>query len=501
MGSASQRESACALARHENSEAQRFAEHVRSKRTLKEIEAMMVESGDVSINMLHPEKCKWLEEISKQILQGDRETRYFAICRFKTVFNGMLATKDSDACTKYASYVLNQTVILEELSRGLREYEEDRKCYLLPKEQMRKRQAGRQAREHVTLFSVVAMYSNALASLALDKRAGKFKRTQLKDIVNILMRNYDAVKLPEELSLRFSFSVNPELQSKLGLARTLFILASAKELGSRFIKTVLQDALSASEYPSLGNDAIATLHMCGKSTAYACCVSPEAARIVFTVTSTVLKTTSDKGTIQFAMLLLGGTFGRDKSLLKLIQSYSAISSCLLAMATTSATETDFNKLAVACLRMTLPGVMKEASSYGEKLHPEELKALEALLAKDELARRRRKEFDSIFGTEMKEALSFGADEGSAGEFKQSAEFSASRLTPSDEPTTFFNVTQSPLRRCARKECNRVETSAKEFKVCGQCRFATYCSEECQKHAWKEGHKKECKSASVALRMK
>lgn len=107
-----------ALARHADNEAQRLAEHLRSKRTLKEIEAMMVEREDINIDMLHPEKCKWLERILKQILEGDREMRYFAVCRFKAVFNGMLASRNSSACTTYASYVLNQTVILEELSRG-----------------------------------------------------------------------------------------------------------------------------------------------------------------------------------------------------------------------------------------------------------------------------------------------------------------------------------------------------------------------------------------------
>lgn len=329
----------------------------------------------------------------------------------------------------------------------------------------------------MNLFSVVAMYSNALAGLALDRRARNYIRTQLKDMmVDIQLRNYEAVKLPEVLRSRFAHDVSVlELQSRLMVARSLLVLASSKELGSRFFRTVFQDALSASEYPSLGNDVMATVQRCAKLTSYACCASPEAAHIVFTVASRILKTSSDKATLEAALMLIWGTLEKDLSFLGVLQSHNAIFSCLLAGATTSSEDVLLKKLAVAYLRMTMPGVMKEASPFGEKLHPEELKVLEALILEDELARKRKVEFDLIFAANPTEALCSGENEAISGEFKHSAKASARQLDPS-EPTTFFNVKDSPLRKCFRKECNRVEASAKEFKVCGQCRFATYCSE-------------------------
>ena len=39
-------------------------------------------------------------------------------------------------------------------------------------------------------------------------------------------------------------------------------------------------------------------------------------------------------------------------------------------------------------------------------------------------------------------------------------------------------------------CNACGSPA-NLKVCARCRVARYCSAECQKRAWKTGHKEQC----------
>jgi hypothetical protein len=46
-------------------------------------------------------------------------------------------------------------------------------------------------------------------------------------------------------------------------------------------------------------------------------------------------------------------------------------------------------------------------------------------------------------------------------------------------------------KCVRDECRRPCKNRK----CARCKNVVYCSAECQKKHWKEGHKKVCKPAS------
>ncbi|RXK42433.1 hypothetical protein M231_00423 [Tremella mesenterica] len=47
------------------------------------------------------------------------------------------------------------------------------------------------------------------------------------------------------------------------------------------------------------------------------------------------------------------------------------------------------------------------------------------------------------------------------------------------------------RQCARMDCGKKETVAREFSKCRKCRKAKYCSKECQSMAWAEGHRFWC----------
>eukprot|EP00743_Colponemidia_sp_Colp-15_P000869 GILK01000960.1.p1 GENE.GILK01000960.1~~GILK01000960.1.p1 ORF type:complete len:191 (-),score=41.25 GILK01000960.1:220-792(-) len=52
-----------------------------------------------------------------------------------------------------------------------------------------------------------------------------------------------------------------------------------------------------------------------------------------------------------------------------------------------------------------------------------------------------------------------------------------------------------IRTCSNPSCGKVAERVSEFKVCGRCHSMFYCSRECQKQHWIEGHKNVCIDAS------
>lgn len=55
--------------------------------------------------------------------------------------------------------------------------------------------------------------------------------------------------------------------------------------------------------------------------------------------------------------------------------------------------------------------------------------------------------------------------------------------------------QATLVHC--HHCKTQEQMRGDFKCCGQCKRVYYCSPECQKASWKDGHKNSCKEKSRA----
>ena len=49
-------------------------------------------------------------------------------------------------------------------------------------------------------------------------------------------------------------------------------------------------------------------------------------------------------------------------------------------------------------------------------------------------------------------------------------------------------------RCAN--CSKEAKTGEKFKQCSKCKAQWYCSKECQVEAWKAGHKKDCKRATI-----
>jgi len=56
---------------------------------------------------------------------------------------------------------------------------------------------------------------------------------------------------------------------------------------------------------------------------------------------------------------------------------------------------------------------------------------------------------------------------------------------------FTNIPARTVEKCSFYECEKVESYPKEFRFCGNCQLARYCSRECQVKHWQNDHKKMC----------
>ena len=53
--------------------------------------------------------------------------------------------------------------------------------------------------------------------------------------------------------------------------------------------------------------------------------------------------------------------------------------------------------------------------------------------------------------------------------------------------------QVPVHECDGPGCGKEETKQNKFKRCSRCWSTKYCSTECQKKDWKDGHNMECEA--------
>eukprot|EP00592_Proboscia_alata_P008327 CAMPEP_0194356890 /NCGR_PEP_ID=MMETSP0174-20130528/4449_1 /TAXON_ID=216777 /ORGANISM="Proboscia alata, Strain PI-D3" /LENGTH=577 /DNA_ID=CAMNT_0039126673 /DNA_START=248 /DNA_END=1981 /DNA_ORIENTATION=- len=58
-----------------------------------------------------------------------------------------------------------------------------------------------------------------------------------------------------------------------------------------------------------------------------------------------------------------------------------------------------------------------------------------------------------------------------------------------------DIEKKGLFQCANEGCHNVERQPRQFSTCSRCKWACYCSKECQSTDWKR-HKKECKSGEA-----
>lgn len=437
-------------------EAEEFVNRSRSRANSKELSRLTRKGKAEEIDILNPEKCCILKQIPNDLNSGDEEERFLAICRFKNVFNGMIMQRGSAACATYASYVLSQKSILEEIIRGLREFQESGKCYLVPRDA--------KIPGNFYLVGKVCMYSNILTSLSLDKRASRFIQRQFKDVVAVQISNYSAVTIPEEFRSRSSIQPgdDEELYSKMMILNSFTFLRD-KQLGKNtsFLKGTLPDILEASKHDRYRDIATSAL---SSMLDYCPQLADGSEDLLLTVSSRILETTQDQASVHAAIHVIAAVTQHNPSYFRELHGHSSLATSLLALVLSNCTN-PLKILVPGMLRWTRQEMMEiighyDASSKG--LTSEQLKKLESLASADKLVMRRRKEFDSIFAWKPAENL----------------REEAGASTQEDQPRGFekiMKVERHPCRKCSNSSCMRVEGKPQEFKVCGQCRLASYCS--------------------------
>lgn len=61
-----------------------------------------------------------------------------------------------------------------------------------------------------------------------------------------------------------------------------------------------------------------------------------------------------------------------------------------------------------------------------------------------------------------------------------------------------DIAKKGQRKCANIDCSETESYPMQFSTCSRCKWASYCSRECQATDWKR-HKRECKTEAVQER--
>jgi hypothetical protein len=326
---------------------------------------------------------------------------------------------------------------------------------------------------------VAAVYSNVLTGLSLDRRASRFILKNFKNVIEVQLRNYFAVELP--LDLRGG-DVDLGLESKMLIANSLAVLSSATQESrqkinrqSPFLRNLLQDALAASEIPRIASYSVAVLdHIRG------CRRIPDSAPTIFKVSCRALESSNDHSSIYAAVSVIHDMLKQDPSHVTLLQSQRSITSSLLALSVANLSSDVSYALNAASLGLLLLIDPETKESLGDfnwqvdSLGPDKLNLLRERASKDPRTTRRKREFESIFAPGRVSALQQTGRSEDSQDFKQSAEQLAKELGPREVPKA-INVNRSPCRKCSRTLCTRIEATPREFKICSQSRFASYCS--------------------------
>ncbi|GAQ83110.1 hypothetical protein KFL_001360070 [Klebsormidium nitens] len=444
-----------------------------SKRCEQELMELTGQTGPTlpEIDILHPAACPWLKEVLRDLRSEDEEIRMCGIFRIQGVLvHGPVSDGKTDAWAKYATYVLSQSVVIQELVRGLRDFGVSKRCYLVCKDDPR---GGAR-------IGTVRTYSNVLDTIAVDARAARFALSHFPDFVDVQLGNYYASRFPRAYR-RARERCTIEFETKMFLTSSLCNLCAATKQGRErlqsetvFLNSILEDALEASEKAKPSDLAVGIVK---RITQFRSPLeTEETVAIAVKVAGNALESSGSAAGIESALDLVMRMIDEDAArMAPLLQRRKSISDSLLALELSSCPDEGMKGKGFEILlsaNAKLQELDRRSFQVGYLRLPSdrEMKAIQELAAKDHNVARRKKQLDAIFSPKASPG----------GEDHRSRD-PAGKLTPM----------AGPRKQCARSDCLRVEATAREFKVCAQCKLVVYCSAECQKSAWKEGHKQEC----------
>ncbi|GAQ87883.1 hypothetical protein KFL_003850040 [Klebsormidium nitens] len=207
---------------------------------------------------------------------------------------------------------------------------------------------------------------------------------------------------------------------------------------------------------------------------------------LYELVENVLANCQSKERIDVATRLLYLTLKENEDILQL-SDYSSLESSLLALYSLG------NQVGGALQRFILFAAQQFWRNELHHLSAEQMHAaLTDRFEADEGAVRRSVQLRKVFSTPSEESC--GAHYVFVRKATQKAR--KERADSVDLETSNLPLKQRHVyverRKCSNTRCRMIESVAGSYKKCGRCKIAVYCSRECQKLAWKEGHKELCR---------
>ncbi|GAQ85220.1 hypothetical protein KFL_002240210 [Klebsormidium nitens] len=137
-----------------------------------------------------------------------------------------------------------------------------------------------------------------------------------------------------------------------------------------------------------------------------------------------------------------------------------------------------NQILVTKLAALLSSDAGQGTALGEEDHEMLTQKMQKQAQNDPVAQKKVQKLRQALGSTEEEHVE-------AGKELRGAERGASKVKE-----------KKGTKKCSG--CEKVETKRGEFRKCAACQNAVYCGRECQKSAWKAGHKDVCKGAKRGL---
>ncbi|GAQ79471.1 hypothetical protein KFL_000310220 [Klebsormidium nitens] len=313
------------------------------KAVKKEFEERVTEKETVSLDLLKPQSSKWLEDIHKELSSDDAETRLIALWRFKAVHNRVAVFRGPAACAEFTTFALQKRLVLAEIVRLLRAAQVHGDLYFFP--------LPRDSLEIDDFFSKTQLCFGLLNTLMMDSRAVRHVRKAIPDLIDLQEASYCAEALCDS-GFGEVLDAHQQSQNKKAVLSSMVALATFSEqakaeLGKRtaFLRQVLVECTEAdgSEDMTLDCAMLLVLHLRGA------CPFSELAQEIVRLAMRVLGTSMKREVIQVTMAVLKKMLRIEREALKVQISDACDFFPLLALAISSAVPKELTAPAVEIL--------------------------------------------------------------------------------------------------------------------------------------------------------
>ncbi|GAQ85473.1 hypothetical protein KFL_002370070 [Klebsormidium nitens] len=445
-------------------------------RSVQEFEELTPEEENDSFDLRKPDSSVWLKQILKEATCDDPERRLCALWRFKNRFPGLVTEQGLAKGADCVSYLL-QRGFLKELQAGFPEARASGEWLLVSQPAS----TGGPIR-NVFFINRVEVYASIVTAMTVDEMTARFFMKEIKDLLKLLEATFhQAQHAPSVLQLaqgRFvALRPEPRTEARTSIIEALSVLVGVSNKAKRFlakrtkfylcmIREVMQMTSegSASGELTLRNAEHLVVTYYGVRLIRVLYESypaskqeslPDDLRLV----AQTLIESDLLPCIEHAVLILRTVVNLDqKEIFQKLLSHDGIPEALTAIAACKAYNDSLRHIAAYLASRA------EVAPEAQCMCPENASALEEL--KLELCESRA-------------------------ESNPAVKHRVERLVAAERRNPLSKSVPADRRKCSNPACEKVETRDETFKTCRGCLLELYCSTDCQRAAWKAGHKQTC----------